>query len=139
MAEVTSTSCLNSEFNRRPTIGECLACSNRSLRRDWNQTIDKDWSQCAYANWKAHAPYRKGAELARASGFDVAPESTPADPAQHLAVIRSYTTKLDDLREHISADSWGSNRRCVKSCMPTRTGRIQQISDRTPTLTNVAA
>ena len=101
MAEVTSTSCLNSEFNRRPTIGECLACSNRSLRRDWNQTIDKDWSQCAYANWKAHAPYRKGAELARASGFDVAPESTPADPAQHLAVIRSYTTKLDDLREHI--------------------------------------
>ena len=40
-----------------------------------------------------------GSEQARASGFDVAPESTPADPAQRLAVIRSYTTKLDDIRE----------------------------------------
>ena len=40
-----------------------------------------------------------GSEEARKAGFDVAPESTPADRAQRKAVIDSYTTKLEDIRE----------------------------------------
>ena len=40
-----------------------------------------------------------GSAHASSNGFDVAPESTPADPAQRLEVIRSYTNKLNDIRE----------------------------------------
>lgn len=39
------------------------------------------------------------AEQARSLGFPVGPEITPADPAERLAGIRSFTEKVDDIRE----------------------------------------
>ena len=47
-------------------------------------------------------------EHARSSGFEVGTEVTPADPAARLAVIRSYTTKIDDIRETQIGDFLGT-------------------------------
>ena len=38
-------------------------------------------------------------EQARAVGFAVGAEMTPADPEERLAAIRSFTEKVDDIRE----------------------------------------
>ena len=39
------------------------------------------------------------AKQARSVGFEVGPELTPSDPAERLAGIRSFTEKVDDIRE----------------------------------------
>ena len=39
------------------------------------------------------------ADKARTLGFSVGPEITPTDPVERLAGIRSFTEKVDDIRE----------------------------------------
>lgn len=42
---------------------------------------------------------KQAAEQARSLGFPVGTEITPTDPAERLAGIRSFTEKVDDIRE----------------------------------------
>lgn len=60
-------------------------------------------------------------QRASAAGFVVAPESTSADPDARRAVIRSYTSKIDDTRETRIGEFLGLNLALCQGAYPAET------------------
>ena len=97
--EVTSDESADAYVNWDSRLELIAPAANSSQGAAFLRSILKERGEGPFALAIRVPDLDAAADHARTVGFPVGVEFTPADPAERLAAIRSFTEKVDDIRE----------------------------------------